>query len=446
VKYKNLQKLLTICCLFWILLRLLTTMPNPEEKKRRLLHSNDAVEDGNDFPPASFDDLGVDVLANIYAFLPLVNIMCSRCINKKSREAVKITIPPPHDFVVDRLDKYNGMVVMTEALPNLQQITMGSLAGWHKYNDGEDPDEELTAGTADFVSHDIGIISNFSKLKILELDDYARLNGRYPALLNFPLLQTLRIINCNYLKWDLEMLSGFPLLKELVCRDNRCLTGTINRLRVLKDTLEKVHIKHCSRVKGNFMDHADFPLLKELDLLGTAVRGDIRDIRENDFSSLKYLNLPKGVYGGQGYKFQRISDGPDLVRAVYLFNEQRPILKMKEYWCGVLSEDSPDRYEIVDEECFPAPLFIHIVKAGSRLGYRWTTDLYGQHPCEANWLDPEPDRESSEYEIYIEELQEIESEVDVYSGFHQPPTEEEYRRLIEEDRLQREEYRRLIEG
>jgi len=416
-------------------------MPNPEEEKRRLLHSNDAVEDGNDFPPASFDDLGVDVLANIYAFLPLVNIMCSRCINKKSREAVKITIPPPHDFVVDSLEKYNGMVVMTEAMPNLQQITMGSLVGRHKYSDGEDPDEEQAAYTADWTTHDIEIISNFSKLKILELDDYARLNGRYPVLLNFSLLQTLRINNCIYLKWDLGMLAGLPLLKELYCNSNRCLTGNINSLRLLRDTLEKVHIKHCSRVKGNLMDQADFPHLKKLDLLGTAVTGDIRDIGEHDFPSLEDLDLPKGVYGANGSELQRISDAPGLIRAVYLLKKQRPALINIIRWYGHLSEDSPDRYEY-----FPAPLLIQFVTAGSRIGYRWTTDLHGQHPCEANWLDPEPDRESSEYEIYIEELQEIESEVDVYSGFHQPPTEEEYRRLIEEDRLQREEYRRLTEG
>ena len=47
-----------------------------------------------------------------------------------------------------------------------------------------------------------------------------------------------------------------------------------------------------------------------------------------------------------------------------------------------------------------------------------------------NWLDPEPDRESSGYEEYIEKLRLIESEVDVYRGFHLPPTEEEYHRLV----------------
>jgi hypothetical protein len=43
-----------------------------------------------------------------------------------------------------------------------------------------------------------------------------------------------------------------------------------------------------------------------------------------------------------------------------------------------------------------------------------------------NWLDPEPGRESNDYEKYIKELQEIGGQVDIYRGFHQPPTEEEY--------------------
>ena len=49
-----------------------------------------------------------------------------------------------------------------------------------------------------------------------------------------------------------------------------------------------------------------------------------------------------------------------------------------------------------------------------------------------NWLDPEPARESSDYEEYIAKLEEMNTyEVQFYRGFHQPPTEEEYRRLID---------------
>ncbi len=147
----------------------------------------------------------------------------------------------------------------------------------------------------------------------------ASLNGRYPVFFNsFPLLEKLSIKCSNYLKWDLEMLAAFPLLKELDCCDNEIyMTGNISSLRVLKDTLEKVVINCCPRIEGNLMDLADFLHLKELDLAGTAVIGDIRDICENDFSSLERLpTLPESVYGAYGCKLQRISDGPDLATAV----------------------------------------------------------------------------------------------------------------------------------
>ena len=190
------------------------------------------------------------------------------------------------------------------------------------------------------------------------------------------------------------------------------------------------------------MDLADFPHLKELDLLRTAVTGDIRDIGENDFSSLKELTLPKGVYGGNKYELQRISDVTELVRAVYLLKKQRPALAIPETWHVVLSENSPDWYESVEEEDGDTPPFyIRLVEVGSRLGYRWHgyPFLTDSHiPCEVNWLDPEPDRESSDYDEYIEELQKIERQRQrsLFRGFHQPPTEEQFIRLCEEYRAE----------
>ncbi len=349
------------------------------------------------------------------------------------------------------------MVVMTRALPNLQQIKISYLhpkpePEWgrrHKSSEGGDPDEEEAAETANYTTHDIEIISRFSKLRSLEIDT-AGLNGRYPFLFNgFPLLEKLSINYCHYLKWDLEMIAGLPLLKELECGINECLTGSLKSLRVLKDTLEKVKITNCARVEGNFMDLADFPHLKELDLFDTAVTGDIRvrDIGDNNFSALERLRLPKGVYGGRGYELQRISDAPDLVRAVYLLNKQCPAQSMLEYWYAVLSEDSPDWYESFRR--YPPPFQIKFVEAGDyRIGYQW--DAYPHHgvACEVNWLDPEPNRESSDYDEYIEDLLKVSSQVYFYIGSYQPPTEEEYHRLVEEDkqRIRTERSERLTVG
>ncbi len=402
------------------------------------------------------DDLLIEVLAMIFGYLPLKYIMSLRPVCKTWREAVKKTIVPlagtiedPCRYVeggkfrVDSVVKYNAMNVMATELPNLQQLKISHFGSGqrHKYNDGEDPNEEEAAKTADCISHDIGIISNFSKLRVLEIfcehtytAKYPILNGRYPFLFNsFPLLQKLQVRFCSNLKFDLTILAGMPMLKVLNCYDNRCLTGNMSSLRVLKDTLEKVHIGNCGVVEGHFMVLADFPHLKDLDLRDVAVTGDIRDIGENDFKCLEYLILPHGVYGGSGYELQRTSDGPDIVNLLYRLKLQRPALDLFvefKIWCGILSRDSPDWYESFDT----APFYIEFVQAGSRLGYRWTNNFDRGSTCEVNWLGPEPDRGSSDCEQYIQELQWIERRINVYSGFYQPPTEEEYDRIPEHER------------
>eukprot|EP00985_Skeletonema_marinoi_P000091 scaffold25_cov69-Skeletonema_marinoi.AAC.5 len=355
----------------------------------------------------SLERLGTDELANIFGFLPPKDIMWAR-LNKRMVEAAKKTIVPITDFRVDSVRKYNALVAMSTALPNLQQISLGhhrNLYG-HKYSDGEDRDEEWAAHRANFITHDIEIISRFRKLRSLELV-LTPLNGRYPFLFSFPLLHKLNITMCHHLKWNLEMLAGLPLLKELNCNDNDFLTGNLNSLSVLKDTLTKVTIMDCSNVQGNFMDLADFPHLKKVYLDETGVTGDIRDIGKQDFQTLESLTLPSGVYGGMCYEFQHISDAPDLAMAVYSIYKQRPTLLEK--WCAMLSEHSPDWYDGIgsyDVYESTAPLCIRLVQAGSRVGYRWES-VDSQHPCEVIWLDPEPQRESIDYEIYIEAFQEI---------------------------------------
>ena len=258
---------------------------------------------------------------------------------------------------------------------------------------------------------------------------FAPLNGRYPCLFNFPLLNKLCITTNWKLKWDLEELAGLPMLKELYLNDNKQLTGNMNSLRVLRDTLAKVEIIDCMKVEGNFMDLADFPHLIELNLCHTAVTGDVREICAHDFPVLRSLSLPKGVYGGDGQEFQSISDAHDFISVLYSFRKQRPPSLLCD-WYGKLSEDSPDWYDGDPGAVYnPAPMYVIFVEAGSRVGYRWETAHGIPIACEVNWLDPEPDRDSSDYEQYIKELQRYEGDVNIYRGYHQPPTEDECDRL-----------------
>ncbi len=248
-------------------------------------------------------ELGTDQIACILSFLPLKEIMLKRRVCKNWREAATVTNVPPGCFCADSVESYNTLRVMTTILPNLQQLSLRDLGlhfGRHKWSDGEEPNEEWAAETANYTTYDMETLSRFSKLRALDIRSYpflSQLNGRYPFLFNsFPLLQKLSIHTCSRLMWDLEMLSGFPTLKELHCVHNYGMSGNINSLRVLKDTLEKVNIVECPNVEGNFMDLANFPHLKWLDLHGTAVTGDTRDIGEHDFLSLEQLRLPEGVY------------------------------------------------------------------------------------------------------------------------------------------------------
>ena len=384
---------------------------------------------------ATVDDLSAEMKAIIFGYFGPTEIMCLRCVCKKWREAAKKTIVPQAPFSVSTIDTYNAMRVMTRAIPNLQRLSIL----FQIFDDGEDPNIREAYKTARYTSHDIQIISRFSKLRSLDLFQ-ASMNGRYPFLFtSFPLLQKLGIGLCDNLKFDVAMLAGLPLLKELEISHSPFITGKINSLRVLKDTLEKVHIESCL-VRGNFMELADFPHMRELHLIDVVVTGDVRDIGENDFPHLEQLSLPKGVVGGTDHKFLRISDVPEVMQAIYRLKDR--VLSYYEWdslWLS-LSDQSPDWYDdcISSELQLHPPFSVELVQAGTRHGLRWYGRSYtgtishscvGTASCEINWLDPEPDRESSDYENYEQKLHQLEQEVNFYRGYLQPPTEEEYNRI-----------------
>jgi len=389
------------------------------------------------------EEVGADEVAIIFSFLHHRDIMRAR-VCKTWRDAAKKTLVPYTDFRVHSVRSYNAMRIMATALPNLQQLSISNLRRRHIYSNGDDPDEEIAADTANYTTHDINIISSFRKLCVLEIDTIF-LNGRYPALLDFPLLRHLHI-NFDFLKWDLNMLRGFPSLKGLelngtrIGNGNSRLTGNVNSLQVLKETIEKVRIVGCHRVEGNVMDLADFPRLKQLNLLGTTVAGDIRDISRHDFPALEQLCLPWTVRGGMDYEFQRISDVPSFMQAVHLLMQRTPTLfsycgqiSVAFYWN--LSASSPDWYDREIGRSRP-PFDLQFIQAGKRLGWSWCSgDPWNAEEerlsCEINWLDPEPSRESDDYEAYIEDLQRVEQRIDFYRGYYEPPNEQQYRRLCE---------------
>ena len=241
------------------------------------------------------------------------------------------------------------------------------------------------------------------------------------------------------------MLEGLPSLEELYCLCNPFLAGNVNSLRVLRDSLQKVQILGSSNIRGNFMDLADFPHLRELSLYYTEVTGDIRDISGSDFPALESIRLPKTVAGGVDYGFQSISEVPSFMHAIHLLLQRtQPRLRfdsetLSNAFNWKLSGDSPDWYEIELRTLIisflsgcPAPPFIlQIIQAGKRLGWSWCA---GCHSCEINWLDPVPSTDSDDFETYMEEFQRFveRNKFGFYRGYHQPPNEQQYSRLRED--------------
>ena len=437
-------------------LRLLLAAPETETETANAAAAEVEVVDNflNDDP--NIQGLSNKLTATILGFLGYKDIMRSRICCRKIRDAARTTLVPWTDdcyhtgsysyshsmetqIRIKSVQKYKAIVAMTSALPNLQHLKISGIyegRNEHKYCDGVDPDEEWAAKTAKRVAHDIQVVSNFRQLRHLVIES-VQVNGKYPVFFNFPLLQKLEVNCCSYMKWDLKMLAGLPSLKELNV-SHTPLTGNIKSLLVLKNTLERVCVCYCFNIEGNFIDLADFPLLKYLNLPNySLVTGDMRDICENDFPMLETLNLWKGVIGYKFHEFQRIADVPSVAEAIYRLKQMKktfiPDLNM---FSWSLSRDSPEWYASNGERGHPDPPFsIDFVQAGSRVGWRWKISRRynrGTNSCEINWLGPEPDRESSDYEVYSRELQSLQEDIFCFEGYHQPPSQDEYKRLCEE--------------
>ena len=413
-------------------------------KKQRLQASPNTTSLTDATLLTSFDALTDDTIIMIFGFLPPEDIMRTR-LSTKLRAAACAMIIPPSDY---RVRRYKVMDAMTKALPNMQQITIDNLGFGQKYVDGEEPNEDRVKYTDGHITRDIvKILTSFTKLRILELHD-APLNGRYALLFKLPLLQKLTIRHCDCLKWDMTMLEGFPLLKELHCESSG-VSGNIKDLRVLKDTLEQINLYNCQSIEGDFMDLADLCHLKTLDLGGVgSIVGDVQKIIGDDFQALEELHLPKGVIGGKDYQFELMSEVADVMDSLHRLRQRIPTIVRDCYW--KLSVSSAEYYDVEEYAQNPAPPFIiSFVQAGSRVGWRWSspscprltmnrvgiisdTQSNRGNSCEVNWLDNEPDRKSSGYETYTQEMQSIQREIDFYKGYSRPPTEEEYNQLCKE--------------
>lgn len=399
------------------------------------------------------DMFGTDelALATIFSFLDLNDIIkCCRgvCTKWKSaasktfisptytKEYFKLVVEPKINTARD----CDRLIWLAHTFPNLQGIQLGVDHKkrdfiWREGIGGEDIEADTryyNKPMQTYPTYDVSLISTFRNLRVLELKTDGLMRGRYPCLFDFPMLETFKIEQVySKVQWDFSMLAGFPQLKELDVSIDDQIEDDISNLRILKNTLQKVKLRFCDKVSGNYMVFADFPRLTTLDLDNEMPKlcGDIRDIKSTDFPSIEDIILPYNCTFGAS-KIERIADAKDCMLAVYNLHKQIPSFPNKRF---KLAHDSQDRYDFQGNNSFhKPPFYIDFVKAGPRKGWRWTNCCVGGD-CEMNWFDPEPEEGSSKHEEYMSVLKfRYSNDVDFFKGFHGPPTEEEYGELVRE--------------
>lgn len=376
------------------------------------------------------DLLDVDVLSTVLSFLHWTDVLNAR-VSRKWKSAAAMS--PVKELNVKKPQIAVNLERISTALPGLDTLRFDFFFASSEqfyFIEGEDAESGLQLENLDDAPPalvNLAPIQNFSRLQHLALR-HTRLNGSYPYLFQLQNLRTLDLLLNRWLKWDLEMLSGLPNLRKLHCRRNAMLTGDLRSVRVLRRTLEDLDIHLCVKVTGSFNELFDFDRLERLDLADTRVTGDIRNIGPSDFKSLKQLELGDGIYGGGN--LQSIHEAAEIMSARYTLKKRTPELFQNRRWW--LSDDSPEHYTSNAHRSRAPPFYVEFVKAGPRLGWRWTNCVVGG-ACETYWLDAEPELSSSEdYQDYLEELDGVNRCVYFYRGFLTPPTPEEYKQRYAE--------------
>ena len=109
------------------------------------------------------------------------------------------------------------------------------------------------------------------------------------------------------------------------------------------------------------------------------------------------------MYGGKEYDFHRVSDVHTVMvmQAIQIKNVEVNIEDW--YWSRRSLLTFITGTTLMFLTLINHSLFVALVQVASRLGWRWensTIDRLG----EMIWIDPEPDRESSNYDNYNQKL------------------------------------------
>lgn len=357
--------------------------------------------------------LGADEISLILAFLSWKEILKAR-VSKKWQEAAKLTTVPDtkHCFFGGQL--YHGVYIsgnqganalgwLSVALPRLDGLAF--------------------RGTVS-LPPDVSMVQQlFPELRHLTLSG-TTLSGSHPSIFQFRNLISLDVRRNNEMEWDLESLSGLPNLQKLQANSNLSMTGNLQSLRVLKNTLVSLSVEMCPNVTGNLMVLADFPYLQRIGIRCTNITGDIREIGSNDFVSISELFLGDGIYGN--VSFDHIDDVPGIMKAKYNLMKRPTIFGEHDFDDEMyLSEDSLQFYHAPEGMPPNPPFWVKFVYAGRRSGWKFTNCTTGGD-CETEWFEPAPLVTDEGYDKYVKESIRVNKNVTLFRGFTEPPTHEEY--------------------
>jgi hypothetical protein len=357
--------------------------------------------------------LNGDLLANILTYLHWSEVMNARAVCHVWQIAVLVT--PVEELFVTKREIALDLRSIAAALPKLCKL---------KFDQGTRESQEFYVDDELFA-----YAEDFHELAHLKMSQ-TNLRASAPRIMQFKNLESLNLLWNTSLEWSLTDLSMLPKLKVLYCPQNRELTGSLENLHVLSRTLTTCNLHGCQKVTGNLKDLASMPVLEKLDVVGTQVTGDIREIGRSDFRSLKSLEVGTYVYGGGEIK--RVIDAPSIMSARHQLKKQFPDVFTSTARLR-LSQDSPERYDYRGHHTRLPPFWVEFVTFGRRTGWRWT-NACASGDCEIHWLDPEPQAVDAGYEDYIKELGSRNTER-FYKGFLVPPTQDEHRERDAEIRL-----------
>ena len=342
-----------------------------------------------------------DVLANILSYLNWTEVMKCRVVSPEWRDAVLVT--HVQELEVDSRVIARALTSLAAAMPCLQNLIFN-----YRPDDDDDDvvNDELLASAR-----------GFQQLRGLIMTEIQASPIRTMQLHH---LEELDLYHCTF-EWDLADLSGIPNLKNLSCTFNKNLTGDLSSLQCFSQTLAILRIYCCSRVTGDLHTLASFTRLKILELRGTGVTGDVREIGLADFPCVMEIGLGHEVYGG--WTINRIVDAPEIMEAWCRFAIRNPGISI-----DLCLED--EVLELQVDEFFPR--YLEVVRCGPRCGWRWTNE-YDRGHCEIHWINSEPRPDDNGYDEYVGDLADTTNgPISIYRGLFVPPSIEDYNIMLSE--------------